>query len=350
MDHKKAFGLIGIVVLAAGSCIAPVRSFKHTPKPSAPDYANARYWAALPERKDSADFQLRAFGVIDGQQHAKVDAFFIPPTNYVVGKYWNVNVDDSVANAETDNIGCKLLASAYNGSCKIYAPRYRTAIFYSYIAPGKNARMAFDLAYEDVRNAFIYYLKHYNKGRPFVIAGHSQGTDYAIRLLKDFFDKDTVLNEKLVAAYLIGRPVFDTTFKQLKPMDAPGQTGGYVSWNSVSYHTNTFYGDPVGKIIGVNPLSWKRDTAYVSKTYNKGGLPFTAVRIDTAIVDAKLAPSGFLWVHVPSAASSDEYPGINTFYFHKDDYAFFYMNIRENVAFRVKQYLAQQSSIGRKKN
>jgi len=344
MNFKKVLSLPALSAFMLYSCIVPVRSFKHTPKPSAPDYAMARYWAALPERKDSADFQLKAFGIVDGQQQAKADVFFVPPTNYVVGKYWNVSVDDSAANAETDNIGCKLLASAYNGSCKVYAPRYRTAIFYSYIAPGKNARMAFALAYEDVRNAFLYYMKHYNKGRPIIIAGHSQGTDYAIRLLKDFFDKDSVLKKELVAAYLIGRPIFDTTFKQLKPMDSPEQTGGYVTWNSVSYHTNTFYGDPVGKIIGVNPLSWKRDTAYVPKTVNKGGLSFSGVKIDTAIVDAKLAPSGFLWVHPPSSRSLDEYPGTNTFYFHKDDYAFFYMNIRENVALRVKQYLAQQST------
>lgn len=344
MNVKKVLIFAGASVLMLSSCLFPVRSFKRTPKPCPPDYADARYWAALPEKKDSADFQLKAYGIADGQQHAKADLFFIPPTNYVVGKSWNVSVDDSVANAETDNIGCRLLASAYNGACKVYVPRYRTAIFYSYIAPGKNAKLAFALAYEDVRNAFLYYMKHYNKGRPLVIAGHSQGTDYATRLLKDFFDKDTVLNKKLVAAYLIGRPVFDTTFKYLKPMDSAEQTGGYVTWNSVSYRTNTFYGDPVGKIIGVNPLSWKRDTAYVPKTYNKGGLPFSAAKIDTAIVDAKLAPSGFLWVHAPSGKSLDEYPGTNTFYFHKDDYAFFYMNIRENVALRVKQYLAQQSA------
>lgn len=343
MNLQKALCLVTGSVFIFGSCIFPLRSFKRTLQPPAPNYANAKYWAALPEHKDSADFQLKAFGISDGQSSAKADVFFIPPTNYVVGKTWNVSVDDSTANAETDNVGCKLLASAYNGSCKVYAPRYRTAIFYSYIAPGKNAKLAFALAYEDVKQAFLYYMKHYNKGRPIVIAGHSQGTDYAIRLLKDYFDKDTVLKGSLVAAYLIGRPVYDTTFKMLKPMDAPEQTGGYVTWNSVSYRTNTFYGDPVGKIIGVNPLSWKCDTAYVPKSFNKGGLSFAAMKIDTAIVDAKLAPSGFLWVHPPDK-TLEEYPGTNTFYFHKDDYAFFYMNIRENVALRIEHYLGKHKA------
>lgn len=196
MSLKKSLVLyVGILFLVT-SCIFPVRSFKRTPRPLPPDYASPEYWAALPEKADSADFQLRAFGIIDRQKDARVDVFFVPPTNYVVGKAWNVSVDDSAANAETDNVGCKLLASAYNGSCKVYVPRYRTAIFYSYIAPGKNARMAFALAYEDVKRAFLYYMKYYNKGRPVVIAGHSQGTDYAVRLLKDYFDKDSVLKKK----------------------------------------------------------------------------------------------------------------------------------------------------------
>ncbi|MBL7931581.1 MAG: DUF3089 domain-containing protein, partial [Bacteroidia bacterium] len=181
------------------------------------------------------------------------------------------------------------------------------------------------------------YMKHYNKGRPFIIAAHSQGTDYGVMLMKEFFDKDTSLNKKLVAAYLVGRPIYDSTFKHLKVMDSPEQVGGYVTWNSVAYKTNTFYGNPVGNIVGVNPLSWKRDTAYVSNKFNRGGLPGNARRIDPNVVDAKLAPSGFLWIHAPEEHKED-YPGTNWYYYHKCDYLFFYMNIRQNVKQRIDAY------------
>lgn len=327
--------------IVLSSCVVPPRNFKHTKQPSPPDYAQRKYWASLPDRKDSADFQLVKYGIVDGQEHAKADVFFIPPTNYLSGLTWNISVDDSAANAITDNISCRLLASAFNGSCKVYVPRYRTAILYTYFASKKNARLSFGLAYEDVKNAFLYYMKHYNKGRPLVIAAHSQGTDYAVTLMKEFFDKDTLIRKQLVEAYLIGRPIYDTTFKQIKPSYAADETGGYVVWNSVSYHTNTFYGQPVGTIVGVNPLSWKRDTAYVAAQFNKGGLPFTVHRVDTAVVDAKLAPSGFLWVNRPTR-TGEEYPALNSFYFHKNDYSFFYMNIRENVELRVNTFLKQR--------
>ncbi len=344
MKINNLFIVYVISCLIFSSCVVPPRSFKHSKQPPPPDYAQQKYWAALPDRKDSADFQLPPYGIIDDQKNAKVDVFFVHPTNYLNGFTWNVSVDDSLANAITDNIGCKLLASAYNASCKVYVPRYRTAILYSYFARGKNSKKAFGLAYEDVKNAFKYYMKHYNKGRPIVIAAHSQGTDYAIELIRDFFDKDTVLKKQLVEAYLIGRPIYNTTFKQIKPSYSAKATGGYVVWNSVSYHTNTFYGEPVGNVVGINPLSWKGDTAYVPHAYNKGGLPFTSNRVDTAIVDAKLAPSGFLWVHKPQGKSLEEYPATNTFYYHKDDYSFFYMNIRENVALRVSEYLKQRKA------
>jgi len=340
MKINSGLKFILLLIFFVSSCLVPFRSFKHTKQPSPPDYANRLYWASLPDKKDSSDFELKEYGIVDGQKSAKADVFFIPPTNYLNGYKWNANVNDSLARGLTQKIGCKLQSSVFNESCKVYVPHYRTAILFSYITPQKkSARLAFALAYEDVKKAFLYYLKHYNKGRPIIIASHSQGTDYAVNLVREFFDKDTILKKQLVAAYLIGRPIYDTTFKHIKLMDSPEQTGGYVVWNTVAYHTNTFYGDPVGTILGVNPLSWKRDDKEVSKEENKGALPFTANRIDTGLVGAKLAESGFVWVHPPLLKPLNHYPGINTFYYHKNDYAFFYMNIRENVKVRVESYL-----------
>ena len=40
---------------------------------------------------------------------------------------------------------------------------------------------ALELAYTDIEAAFEHYLAEYNNGRPFIIAGHSQGAQH-IRL------------------------------------------------------------------------------------------------------------------------------------------------------------------------
>ena len=65
---------------------------------------------------------------------------------------------------------------------------------------------AFNGAYEDVRSAFFYYLQHWNQGRPFILAGHSQGSQHLVRLIQELetLHETSVLLDRLVAAYLIG--------------------------------------------------------------------------------------------------------------------------------------------------
>jgi hypothetical protein len=326
------------------SCLFPPRSFKHTKTPAPPDYTQTTYWACLPDKKDSADCEMPQYGIMDNQKNARVDVFFIHPTNYEYGKRWNVNLDNKEANAFTDKYPARLEASIFNASCKIYMPRYRIANLFSYFAMEKNSKPAFDLAYSDIRTAFLYYMKHYNKGRPLIIASHSQGTDYGVRLLKEFFDKDTSIRKQLVTAYLVGRPLYDTTFKTIKLSTTPKETGGFVTWNSVARWTNSFYGQPVGKVVGINPITWGQDTVYTKKSLHKGSVPFPYTRVDTAFIEARCAKSGFLWCVISNKATAEDYPKIHSPYYHLNDYNFFYLDIRENVKQRIDQYFREQQS------
>jgi hypothetical protein len=319
------------------SCFFPLRSFQHSKHPVAPDYSSVNWWASLPTLKDSADLELPGFGVIDKQEDAKVDVFFVHPTTYQYGRLWNAGPENKRVKKFTDKFPVKLQASVFNESCKIYLPYYRGANLYAYVGNKKSAKEAFDLAYSDVKAAFLYYLQNYNHGRPFIIASHSQGTDHCVRLLKEFVDKDTILRRQFIVAYLIGRPLYDTAFKTIKICNSPSAIGGFVSWNSVAWGVNTFYGYKVGKPVCVNPLTWTCDTAYAPATVNKGSLPFTANKIDKAVADAKIGPLGLLWVHRPKRGSK-EYPDVNGSYYHLEDYNFFYMSIRENVKLRIEAY------------
>ena len=69
------------------------------------------------------------------------------------------------------------------------------------------------MAYNDIKQAFDTFLEKFNNGRPIIIAGHSQGAGHAKRLLQDFFDNKP-LQEKLVAAYLIGTKSQTRIFQQ----------------------------------------------------------------------------------------------------------------------------------------
>src|SRR5258706_533076 len=99
--------------------------------------------------------------------------------------------------------------SSYRANPGPAAPDYSNLFYWQahlrayYTTDTARALAAFELAYQDIKTAFQYYLDHYNNGRPIIIASHSQGSSHAQRLLKEFFENGPLKN-RLVAAYVIG--------------------------------------------------------------------------------------------------------------------------------------------------
>ena len=324
----------GNFIFFVSSCLAPSKSFDNTVPPPEPDYSKEVNWAALPDKKDSADIVPKNSGLTDNQSTAQVDVFFIHPTSYFKNKSWNAYMDDEKLNRSTDNGTIRNQASVFNGSCRIYAPRYRQATLYSFNDKAKeDGKKALDFAYEDVKTAFKYYLKHYNNGRPIIIASHSQGSRHAFQLIKDFFENDPVLYKQLVCAYIIGMNT-ETDYTTVMPCDSASQTGCMVSWRTARWGTEpnkTFFRKSK---FCTNPLSWKTDTMYVSNKNNKGAVRFGLTKTDPYLVDAKVHDN-ILWVHKPK--EKGYLAAVKNY--HLIDYNLFYMDIRENVKLRVDTYL-----------
>jgi acetyl esterase/lipase len=104
------------------------------------------------------------------------------------------------------------------------------------------ATTALEIAYEDLEDAFDYYMANYNKDsnhepRPFILAGHSQGSNLLLMLLERKFS-DAALREQLVAAYVIGWSVTDDDMSsypalaQLGICSSKAQTGCIVTYNT----------------------------------------------------------------------------------------------------------------------
>ena len=258
------------------------------------DYSKSENWAALPEKNDNADKVPSKSNFVEVQSSPKVDVFFIHPTTYLKTNkkcnQWNVMVEDLFLNRHTDQTTILFQASVFNGSGKIYSPRYSQAHISSYFTKQKGiAKAALDLAYEDRKNSFQYYLDHYNHGRPVIIASHSQGTTHAIHLLQDFFDSKPLMKQ-LVAAYLIGMPVYDSLFITLKPCESSEETGCYVSWCTYASGVNKDdIIDPFPIAICTNPLTWKTDSVYAPYQMNKGGLLKNFNHIYPNLTDARVS-------------------------------------------------------------
>ncbi len=170
------------------------------------DYSNLAHWAAHPDKTDMADISPNE-DITDEQERAIADVFFIHPTTFIQKanrNIWNADINDELVNAQTDQKSIKNQASVFNGSARVFAPRYRQVHLKGFIREkSRKTKVALDLAYQDVAKAFEYYLEHWHKNRPLIIASHSQGTRHAERLIRDYIDGQD-LSDQFVTAYLVG--------------------------------------------------------------------------------------------------------------------------------------------------
>lgn len=312
--------------------------YNENTNPPKPNYALKEHWASLPDKNDPADRVPLKSDFADNQAQAKVDVFFIHPTIYTQKPQgpseWNADVNDADMNQKVDESTILNQASVFNGSCRVYAPRYRQAHYQAFVTKNLTDKVqSLDLAYSDVKASFEYYLQHYNQGRPIVIASHSQGTVHAKRLIKEFFDLKP-LQKQFVAAYLVGIATQLNTFESIKACENGDQTGCFVSWNTYARdYYPSWYNEGLNTSISTNPLTWKLDEEFAPRSLSKGGVGLKFTYVPEA-VDAQ-NHAGMLWINKPYVKGRFL---LNTKIWHRADYNLFYGNIRENVKNRVENY------------
>lgn len=301
-----------------------------------PYYSNLNHWASHPWKTDPADNIPSS--IKNKKKDSLADVFFIHPTTYTevaMPMGWNADINHDQLNKKTDDGSILYQASVFNELCKVFAPRYRQANLKAfYTTNKKEADKAFNIAYEDIKSAFEYYLKYYNNNRPIIIASHSQGTLHAGRLLKEFFENKP-LEKKLVCAYIIGLPVFTNYFNILKPCKDSTATGCFVSWRTFKEnYIPQYVANEKEKAIVINPLTWTLDEKPAPATLNKGGMLRDFNKVIPGLVYAQVH-GNILWVNKPQFFGSVFLTMKN---YHIVDYNLFYINIRENVKTRIQSY------------
>ena len=243
------------------------------------------------------------------------DVFYIAPTcNW--GRtdadgtvHWQMDVYDTVQRANLQ-APLRLAERVFAEGNRFYAPYYRQITMESWFEPDSVIGARFAVAMEDVREAFRYYLEHFNGGRPFVLAGHSQGARCVLELLKE--EMNDSLYGRLVAAYVVGYRITDGELEGARyvvPAADSLDTGVVICINSVA---NTSALSPLfrGNRACINPMNWRTDALPSRPEENLGTLflnpdgtvarqvePVTA-RIDTAsctlIVDGLVPEEHFI--------------------------------------------------------
>lgn len=320
--------LLYALLLSSIVCVAQPGMFNAAQQPAAPDYSLQSSWSVLPFRQDEGDRIPRGEQWISDSLK-QTDVFYIYPTLYMKGNTWNEDLSDQYLNHRIDTKPVRYQATVFNASCRVYVPRYRQAHIQAFYDRQEGDK-ALDFAYQDVKRAFQYYLDHYNQGRPFIIASHSQGSHHARRLLHEMIDT-TNLRYKMVAAYVVGFAIDDTMYRFLKPCTEPGQTGCYVTW--ASYKMNYDPGTTMlaGNVC-INPVSWTPTSQPVAAQQSKGGMLLSFKKKYSRACSTQIYHN-ILWVRT-------RMPIVQTMKnLHIADYNLFWFDIRYNVAQRVAAFL-----------
>ena len=139
--------------------------------------------------------------------------------------------------------------------------------------PGRFPAWGEGVQYDDVRDAWNYYLKNDNKGRGVVLVGHSQGSFILIDLIKHEIDGQPI-QSKLVSAILMGTVVpvpkgkdVGGAFQKIPLCHSASQLGCLITFASFRSNmpppANTLFGkvpDPnmVAACVELRPRSSRR--------------------------------------------------------------------------------------------
>ena len=304
------------------------------------DYSNAENWYRIPEiTKD-------------------VDTIYIYPTVYANAEEnapAYAPLGDPMMLDGVENM-YQIQASVYEDSTNLFIPYYRQANLtievQTYLEKGDIQSCLENLPEIDMNAALDYYFEHYNQGRPFIIAGHSQGSAMTRLVLKHYFKEHPEYYERMVAAYVIGYSITRKDLEEnphMKFAEGAEDVGVIVSWNTEGPGNKG--ANNVARVegaISINPLNWKLDDTYASAKENLGSRVVDeatgAVEYKDIGADAQVdMERGVVISHAdfpfigggsdPLAASI-----FGTESFHNGDYALYFNNIRQNIETRIDRY------------
>ncbi len=334
MNKYKKTAVLAVILCLIMACISLLFLTGRSGSPE-PDYGSRSCWAW--------------YGLGQAQD---VDLFLICPTVDKRDEY-QMSINDSQSRKRFLG-SLNMQRGLYEGETRMFAPYYRQAALKVYSLSPEDREPYLAFAYQDISAAFSYYLNHENQGRPFILAGFSQGADMCVRLLQEYFD-DPDLCSRLVACYAIGWPCPVETAKkypQIRPAESADDIGTLISFDCEAEGVGESLINPAGqKACCINPLNWKTDGTPAPKDQNLGacftdrqgnikseypalcGCYIDEVRGVLKVTDIDPADYPPLMAGLPQGA------------YHVYDYKFFYRNLQENVRLRIRSYRKEKEAI-----
>ncbi len=313
-----------LVTLALASCRSRKAGMEQVPKE--------------PNYQDSAQWYI-------SNRQAAADVFYILSTE--TGDYELPGGETChYADTYSDSLRLPLYAEMHgvdtlvSGRLNFFAPYYRQCSLQSFQNDSlAHARMTLPLG--DVRRAFHYYLKHLNGGRPFILAGYSQGAHIMLELLQEMNEQTY---RRMIAAYAIGIAISES-HPHIVPAKRANDTGVTICYNSVRDVTCAMPGWERSR-VAINPVNWRTDsTTAMLITELSPLLPVTEQLKDTMRIHLDVS-TGLLIVDgytaqdyvLPLIGREGNY--------HSREIWLYRHQLRENMALRAASFkLSQESAL-----
>ena len=325
--------LIGAACILAG-CSVDTAVKPHLPPfskavvPPAPDYTDPTSWLSKPDDPD----------------RFAVDIIWVYPTVLYDNSAWlmDINRKDLIAGA-AESVSSE--ARVFSGQANLYAPLYRQMNLAGFYLPEAERDAIVDYGKDDIYRALKYYLDHHNKGRPFILAGHSQGSYVLTQLIVDYLGK-TGAEDQLIAGYLIGWSITQEDLRDnpaITICSEPRQTNCFISYNSVAPGKQKESPLIQDGAIVVNPLTWTREQTLAPAKLNRGSSFFEmdgSFQTLPGFASAQISEGGLAVVAKDPARLKSKF--FSTGVYHSYDYSLFFENLSSNAAQRIESYLANQ--------
>lgn len=325
MTRKYSATIISIALTLGLCCVVGSISCRNSRVAQAEDVVPAQ-----PDYADSTQWYIT-------QRDAPVDLFYIISTE--TGDYTIEGIPCHYADTRNDSIRQLLFGEMQgvdqllSGSLNYFSPYYRQCTLQTFTSDSLvSDRILIPLA--DVRKAFAHYLAHFNQGRPFILAGFSQGGIAVVDLLKQM---DTATRSRMVAAYVIGWHVDEADLahtSNILPAQDSADLGVTVCYNSVRDNSCAIPMISEGNKVAINPFNWQTD-ATPATLISPISADTLTVTLDTSTLLLQVQGYRGTDYIIPLIGREGNYHGL--------EISLYAPSLRRNMSLRAERFLALRS-------
>ena len=211
------------------------------------------------------------------------DVFYLVSTNIIHEKgsliALNTPEEKAVLAKEMEHLETKVFPDSLN----FFSPYYHQHTMDALSLGKDEYRELAGKIVDEVYDAFRYYMKRLNGGRPVVLAGFSQGAMLAKELLKRMTPEEY---GHIAAAYVLGWGLSeeDVLEAQVRPAEREDDAGVCISFNSVADTSALWDVVMNDAAYSINPVNWKTDSTPATFEYDGQTLSVSLDTVSMALV------------------------------------------------------------------